>query len=118
MNMSDHARHAPRVRPYINVFIALLVLTVITVTLNRIHLAIPLAVAAALAVAVMKGSLVASFFMHLVGESNQIFRVLILTAIFLVFLMFLPLLGLFSTPDGTVHRSPLTPAQHAAAPGH
>ncbi|MBI1873238.1 MAG: cytochrome C oxidase subunit IV family protein [Acidobacteria bacterium] len=114
--MTEHGSHDVGI--YYKVFGALLVFTVITVAVNRVHLAIPLAVTVALIIAVTKGSLVASFFMHLISESNQIYRVLVLTAIFFFFLMFLPLLGLFSTPAGTEHRSPLTPATHATAEGH
>lgn len=114
--MTAHASHDVGI--YYKVFGALLVLTVATVAANRVHLAIPIAVTIALIIAVFKGSLVASFFMHLIAESNQIYRVLILTVIFFIAMMFLPLLGLFSTPTGTQHRSPLTPAAQATSEGH
>lgn len=114
--MTEHSSHDVGI--YYKVFGGLLVLTVVTVAANRVHLAIPLAVTVALIIAITKGSLVAAYFMHLISESNQIFRVLIITAIFFIAMMFLPLLGLFSTPTGTQHRSPLTPAAHAPAEGH
>lgn len=114
--MTEHSSHDVGI--YYKVFGGLLVLTVVTVAANRVHLAIPLAVTVALIIAITKGSLVAAYFMHLISESSQIYRVLILTVIFLFLLMFMPLLGLFSTPAGTEHRTPLTPAAHATAEGH
>ncbi len=46
----------------------------------------------ALVVATIKGSLVAMYFMHLLHERKVIYWVLMLTVIFFVFLMFVPLL--------------------------
>ncbi len=53
------------------------------------------AVAVALIVASIKGSLVACYFMHLISEKKLIYSVLLLTAIFFIALLFLPM--------GTVH---------------
>ena len=47
----------------------------------------------ALVIAALKGSLVASFFMHLIAERQVIFGALILTAILLAALIALPLLA-------------------------
>ena len=77
---------------YIKVFLALMVLTVITVTASYFHFVIPLAIAVALIVAIVKGSLVASFFMHLIGERKIIYWTLILTVVFFAALMILPVL--------------------------
>jgi cytochrome c oxidase subunit 4 len=88
----DHKQH---VRTYVNVFLALMVLTVATVAISYVHLALPLAVTAALIVAIVKGSLVASFFMHLIGERRLIFAALALTVMFFLALLFLPLFALF-----------------------
>ena len=79
------------VRTYVTVFVALLALTLITVTISSLHLGIAVAVTVALIIAAMKGSLVASFFMHLISERKVIYLALILTAIFLLALLFLPL---------------------------
>lgn len=81
------------VRTYINVFVALMVLTVTTVTASYFHFVIPLAITLALIIAIVKGSLVASFFMHLVGEKKLVFWVLLLTVVFFVALMALPVLN-------------------------
>lgn len=78
------------VRTYILVFVALMVLTVITVAISTLHLNVAAAVTAALIVATIKGSLVAGFFMHLISERKLIYATLILTAVFFVALMFLP----------------------------
>ena len=91
---SDHAaadidRH---VRVYITVFVVLMVLTVITVAISRIHLPLPVAVTVALLVALIKGSLVACYFMHLISEKKLIYAVLAVTTAFFVALLALPIL--------------------------
>ena len=92
---SDHAAHAAdidrHVRVYITVFVALMVLTIVTVTVSRFHLPVPLAVTVALIVATIKGSLVACYFMHLISEKKLIYAVLGLTAAFFIALMALPI---------------------------
>jgi len=97
--MSDHAaadidRH---VRVYITVFAALMVLTIITVAIARVHLPVPIAVTVALLVATIKGSLVACYFMHLISEKKLILAVLVLTAVFFAALLALPV---FTVHDG------------------
>jgi cytochrome c oxidase subunit IV len=88
---SDHAADIDRhVRIYITVFVALMVLTIVTVAIARVHLPVPLAVAAAMLVATVKGSLVACYFMHLISEKKLIIAVLVLTAVFFVVLLALP----------------------------
>lgn len=88
---SDHAADIDRhVRVYITVFVALMVLTLITVAIARVHLPQPMAITAALLVATIKGSLVACYFMHLISEKKLIYAVLVLTAVFFVVLLALP----------------------------
>ena len=88
---SDHAVHIDKhVRVYITVFVALMVLTIVTVTVSRFHLPVPIAVSVALLVAIVKGSLVACYFMHLISEKKLIYAVLMLTAAFFVALLALP----------------------------
>ena len=88
---SDHAADIDRhVRVYITVFVALMVLTVITVAIARVHLPLPLAVTAALVVATIKGALVACYFMHLISERKLIYAVLALTVAFFAVLLALP----------------------------
>jgi cytochrome c oxidase subunit 4 len=96
---SDHAAHAAsdhaadidrHVRVYIIVFVSLMVLTVVTVAISYLHLSVPLAVTVALFVATVKGSLVAGYFMHLVSEKKLIYAVLVLTVVFFIVLLALP----------------------------
>jgi cytochrome c oxidase subunit IV len=88
---SDHAVDIDKhVRVYITVFVALMALTLITVAVSYLHLALPLAVTVALLVATVKGSLVACYFMHLISEKKLIYAVLGLTAVFFVALLALP----------------------------
>lgn len=80
------------VRVYINVFVTLMALTVITVGISYLHLSVVPAIILALVVATVKGSLVASYFMHLISEKKIIFAALILTGLFFIVLMALPVL--------------------------
>jgi cytochrome c oxidase subunit 4 len=98
---SDHDAHATthsaadidrHVRVYITVFVALMALTIITVVVSRFHLPIPIAVTVALLVAIIKGSLVACYFMHLISEKKLIYAVLGVTVAFFLALMALPVL--------------------------
>ena len=90
--MSDHAVDIDKtVRVYITVFVTLMVLTIVTVAVSRFHLPVPIAVTVALLVAVIKGSLVACYFMHLLSEKKLIYAVLGLTVVFFVALMALPI---------------------------
>lgn len=97
---SSSAEHAvdikKHVRAYVAVFVALMALTVITVVVSTFHLNITAAVIAALCIATIKGSLVAGYFMHLISEKKVIYLVLIITVVFFVALMFLPI---FSESD-------------------
>ena len=82
MSASDHEmKHY--IRTYLNVFAALMALTVITVGASYVQLAVPLAIAVALVIAMVKGALVASVFMHLVSERPAIFAVVLITAVLL-----------------------------------
>ena len=90
---SDHAVDIDKhVRIYITVFVSLMVLTIITVAISRVHLPVPIAVTVALIVAIIKGSLVACYFMHLISEKKLIYAVLVLTAAFFIALLALPTL--------------------------
>jgi cytochrome c oxidase subunit 4 len=89
----DHAVDIDKhVRIYVSVFVALMALTIITVVISRFHLPVPIAVTVALLVALIKGSLVACYFMHLISEKKLIYAVLALTVAFFVVLLALPVL--------------------------
>src|SRR5262245_39279798 len=89
----------------------LLVFTAITVAANQVHLAVPRAVTVALIIATMKGSMVAAIFMHLGHEKKWIYGALLLTVVFFVVLLFLPLatvsdtIGTVSAPAAAAHEA-------------
>jgi cytochrome c oxidase subunit 4 len=96
---ADHGGHGghavdidKHVRIYITVFVALMALTIVTVAISRLHLPVHYAVTVALLVAIVKGSLVACYFMHLISEQKLIYAVLVLTAVFFAVLLALPVL--------------------------
>lgn len=78
------------IRRYLMVLGALAVLTIITVAISQLHLPTGQAVALALAVAAIKGSLVAAFFMHLISERKLVFGVLLFTFFFFGMLLWGP----------------------------
>jgi caa(3)-type oxidase subunit IV len=102
------------IKLYIAIGAALLVFTGLTVGANQLHLAVPAAITVALIIAIMKGSMVATVFMHLSHERKWIYGSLILTVLFFVVLMTVPL---FTTMDniGTPIKA-VPAAEHAA--GH
>ena len=97
----DHAAHAAEidkhVRVYVTVFVALMALTIITVAISYLDLSPPVAIAVALSVAMVKGTLVACYFMHLISEKKLIYVVLVITVIKFIALMALPI---FTHSDG------------------
>ena len=103
--MSDHVsaagHHAAdidkHVRVYILVFVALMVLTIVTVAISSLPLPVHTAVALALLVAIVKGSLVACYFMHLISEKKLIYAVMALTIVFFAVLLALPVLTTSNT---------------------
>ena len=64
------------IRTYLMIGAALFVFTGITVAVNQVHLAVPVAVTVALIIATIKGSMVASVFMHLSHEKKWIYGAL------------------------------------------
>ena len=104
--MDAHAADDIRshVKTYLMVFGALMVLTVVTVGVSYLHLPVSMAILVALVVATIKGSLVAMFFMHLLHERKLVYYVLILTVVFFVFLMFLPVLTNLDVVELTTGR--------------
>ena len=70
------------VRIYIAVFIALGVLTVVTVAVGYLELPMVPALILGLAIATVKAALVGMYFMHLVTEKKVILSFLVLTGVF------------------------------------
>lgn len=81
------------VRLYWIVFFALAILTVVTVSASHLEVGIGVGIAIALIIAAVKGSLVASIFMHLFFDRNRaIAALLALCLVFFIFLLFIPVL--------------------------
>ncbi|MBH31225.1 MAG: hypothetical protein CMG71_04445 [Candidatus Marinimicrobia bacterium] len=74
---------------YLKVFGALAGLTVLTVAVAYLDVGIGLAVIIAMILATTKGSLVASFFMHLAHEKKLIYLMLVITLVSLLALFFI-----------------------------
>src|SRR5262245_2440599 len=94
---SDPAEIKKSVRSYMTVFAMLLIFTIITVVAASFHFAVPVAITVALIIAAMKGSMVAGVFMHLSHEKQWIYGALLLTGVFFIVLIFVPL---FTVKDG------------------
>lgn len=90
------------IRSAIGVFVALLVLTVVTVGASYIRLGKSGNIILALIIATFKAGLVAAIFMHLMAEKRMVFRVLLFTVIFFAGLLFLTL-GTLHDSVSTVH---------------
>jgi len=92
----SHAHDVQKhVKLYIGVFVALAILTAVTVFAASIEHSVALAVTVALFIASVKGSLVAAYFMHLITEKRFIYGLLLFTLIFFVGLIFLPLAAFY-----------------------
>ena len=103
---------------YMKVAGALAVLTVITVLASYIEVAVPLAIVIALIIATAKGSLVVSYFMHLVDERSRTLGIaLALTVFFWLALMLIPIMTVSDTYG--VHKPlPNANAAHAEDEAH
>jgi len=110
--MQNEAAIRKSVRGYMIVGALLLAFTGLTVGANQFHFAVPIAIVVALAIASIKGSMVASVFMHLSHEKKWIYGALLLTAVFFAVLLFLPLLSV----AGGIGR-PLAQPASIGAPG-
>ena len=88
-NSPEHIKKEMRV--YLIVFGALALLTGATVfACFGLKLPVHYAIMVALTIAVMKGFLVAGFFMHLLSEKKLVYGILILTVAFFAALLWLP----------------------------
>jgi len=79
------------IKVYVMVFVALGVLTLVTVAVSYLELPTAAAITVAMIVATVKASLVAGYFMHLLTEEKVILWLLALCAAFFVTLMLVPL---------------------------
>ncbi len=101
---NSHADISKHVRSYIMVFVALAILTVVTVAVAQIDFPGSGNLIVALLIALGKASLVAAIFMHLKWEkSPSIWWVLICCAVFFLVLMIIPVLTVNDIPP-QVHQ--------------
>ncbi len=100
---SGHAHDVKaEVRRYLLVFAALVVGTIVTVLASYIDFGAPgYNIIVALIIALVKGFLVAGFFMHLVSERIMIYTILIATVFFFAGLMYITLWSL--EPNSLIH---------------
>jgi cytochrome c oxidase subunit 4 len=105
MSAHSHEEISKHVRVYLFVFLALLIGTVVTVGLNYLHFdSVALTVTIALFVAVVKATLVACYFMHLISEKKMIYVILSFTAFFFAALLALTLFSYGDLPELTTTR--------------
>ena len=103
---SDAAGVRNSIRGYLMVGAALFVFTAITVAVNQIHLAVPIAITVALLIATTKGTMVAAVFMHLSHEKKWIYGGLLLAGVGFLLVIFLPLFTIgngIGTPIQATH---------------
>ena len=102
--MSSNAHDVQQeVKKYMIVFMSLLFLTMVTVGVSYLHLNFTGAIILALTIAVIKSSLVACYFMHLISERKLIYVVLVFTVFFFFSLMFLTVVNQHDLITGTIH---------------
>jgi cytochrome c oxidase subunit 4 len=106
---------------YLVVWIALLVLTGLTYGVSRFHLPGGWGVTVALAIAALKGGLVALFFMHLWDQRGANRLVFVTSLVFVALLVGLVLSDNatrfpLANPPGTEGALPLGPTDYAASP--
>lgn len=91
--MAAHAEEVrSQVKTYLMVFAALAVLTVITVLASFLKIGLVGGIVLALLIASLKGTLVASYFMHLLHERAALYWILILCVLFFAALILIPVL--------------------------
>ena len=108
----DHGDHdiASHLKTYLAVFAALLVGTVVTVSLYYVHFeSMALTIAIALFIASIKSFLVAGYFMHLLTEKKVIYGIMAVTVVFFFALGGLTLWGTHDLPAGSEAKALYVP---------
>jgi len=88
------------IKIYYYVFGALIFFSALTVGVSYIHFGLIIGITVALLIALVKGSLVASHFMHLKSEKKLVYFVLIMTVIFFLSMMTLFIASFYDVPEG------------------
>lgn len=84
-----HGDSKKMVKVYIGIFVALAVLTFLTVWVNSLAVSRPLAIGIAALIALIKVGLIAAFFMHLKFEGKWVFGVVALAVVAILILVVL-----------------------------
>ncbi len=108
----DHDDHdvASHLKTYIAVFAALLVGTVVTVSMYYVHFeSMALTIAIALFIASIKSFLVAGYFMHLLSEKKMIYSIMAVTVVFFFALGGLTIWGTHDLPTGSESKALYVP---------
>lgn len=114
--MNQQESHAPNVKLYLLIFAALMVLTVVTVTVSYFHLPPAPAIAVGLMIATVKAGLVAAFFMHLKGERTIIYGLLGLTVLMVIGLFVIPFTDSAATASRRIEPMPMAGANSSELP--
>lgn len=93
------------IRKYWGVFTALLILTVVTVGISYLKFGLAAAIIVALTIALIKGSLVTCFFMHLISERKLVYVILGFVVFFFLCMMLLIYASYFNLPEGVIYVS-------------
>src|SRR5205085_791240 len=97
----DISKH---IKVYVGVFLALLLGTILTVTMYYIHFErMAVTITIALFIATIKASLVAGFFMHLISEKKAVYAILLATVFFFISMMYLTVWARGEMPRGTTY---------------
>jgi cytochrome c oxidase subunit 4 len=117
----ENVGHHSHVARYATVWIVLIVLTFLTWGVSRFHIPGGWGVAVALAIAIVKGSLVALFFMHLWDQRGANRLVFLTSVVFVALLIGLTLSDnatrfQLSNPPGTEGALPVGATDYPAVP--
>lgn len=97
--MSEHSHHISSVKLLFTVGISLFVLTILTTGVHYLHLPQPYSVIAALAIALVKASLVVLFFMNLYWDEKFHLILMVTGVAFMLLLLALTMTDIaFRTP--------------------
>ena len=96
------AATAEEIRKHIKIYLVVLgalgILTIVTVSASGLKTSVAVGIAIAMLIAIVKGSLVAGFFMHLLYDrKGWLYGLLVLCFFFFVILMLLPVLSVEET---------------------
>jgi len=109
---AEHSVHITPLRVYLGIGAALLVLTAITIAVSQVHLG-PWNIVVALAIAAVKATLVAFFFMHLFYDNKFYFLVLTIGILFLA--IFIGFTMIDTMRRGDLYQEIATPIKDRAA---